>query len=142
MDKRQQVEQLLDRVLRELPLRRAPQTLERRVLSELARRAALPWWRQSFAHWPRLARVAFVAVCGMLSGLTIVGGASLVAGIGSARALSQSFAFIGASGQAVASLVRAIPPAWLYEGVGLATVLYGLLFALGATAYRTLYLDA
>ena len=75
------------------------------MLSELAQLAALPWSRQSFAHWPPLARVAF----------------------------------IGASEQAVASFVRAIPPAWLCERVGLATVLHGPLFALGANGLsRTL----
>ena len=32
------------------------------MLAELARRAALPWWRKSFAHWPMAARAAFVVL--------------------------------------------------------------------------------
>jgi hypothetical protein len=39
------------------------------------------------------------------------------------------------------SMVRAIPPAWLYDGAAVAIVLYALLFALGAAAYRTFWAD-
>jgi hypothetical protein len=42
----------------------------------------------------------------------------------------------------MASLVRAVPPTWLYEGAAVGAVLYALLFGLGAAAYRTLYLKA
>src|ERR1700738_3597831 len=77
----QTLERLLDRALRELPLRRAPLTLESRVFGELQRRAALPWWRRSFAHWPLLARAAFLVICGVLIRLAFLGGATAVAGV-------------------------------------------------------------
>ena len=72
---------LLDRTLQELPLRRAPPTLESRVLDELERRAALAWWRRSFAHWPVAARAVFLVICLALIRLAFVGGATAVAGV-------------------------------------------------------------
>jgi hypothetical protein len=136
-----ELERLVNRVLRELPVRRAPPGMETRVWDELARRAALPWWRRSFAHWPGPARAVFLAVCIGLSALTFVGGARLVLGFGRARGLNEAVASLEAAAGAFASLLRAIPPLWLYEGLALAAVLYAVLFALGAAAYRTLYLE-
>jgi len=46
----------VDAELRALPLVRAPAALQARVLAELARRQALPWWRQSFRDWPMAAQ--------------------------------------------------------------------------------------
>jgi hypothetical protein len=136
------LEQLLGHVLRELPPRRAPATLEARVFAEITRRATLPWWRRSFAHWPSGARIAFVAVCIVLSALTSMRGAWLIAALGPARELHRLTAPVSAAAETAASLMHAIPLVWLYEGLALAAVLYGLLFALGAAAYRTLFLDA
>ena len=45
--------------LRELPDVRAPASLQARVFAELARRQSLPWWRQSFRHWPMAAQAVF-----------------------------------------------------------------------------------
>jgi len=141
------LERLVDGALRGLPLRRAPEALESRVLAELARRRALPWWQQSFAHWPRVARVAFLAVCCGLSGITLLGGAARALGIGAvgsslSRPLHQWSTFLAAAAQTMASLVHVIPAAWLYEGAAVAALLYAMLFALGAAAYRALYLNA
>jgi len=136
----QQLERALTRALRELPPLRAPATLESRVYAELARRAALPWWRQSFSHWPGMARATFLLFCTSLGLLTGVRG--VTAGLGSLPGWRQLSAVAGAGTDAVASLVYALPTAWLYESLGLAAVLYAVLFALGAAAYRTLYLHA
>jgi len=136
----QELERLFDRALPEMPLRRAPPTLEQRVFGELARRESLPWWRRSFVHWPRFARATFVLICGGLSALAFQGAAWVVEGIGSVPELRQFWAFVGTAAELSGSLVRAIPAVWLYDGIAVAAVLYTLLFALGATAYRTLYL--
>ena len=111
------LEQRVHRALRQLPLRTAPPTLESRVHRELHRLATLPWWRRSFAHWPAAARAGFVVVCIALAGATLIEGAW---GWASTRALPQ----------------------WLYECLALGGLLYVLLFALGAAAYRALYLDS
>jgi hypothetical protein len=143
------LERLLDRTLHELPLRRAPLTLESRVFSELQRRAALPWWRSSFAHWPLLARAVFLVICGALIRLAFVGGDTVVAGVSSLHdsgALSPSWAhqvgvLVGSAANLAALFTRTVPPAWYYGGITVCAVLYTVLFGLGAAVYRTLYLQ-
>jgi hypothetical protein len=138
----------VDQALRGLPARRAPHSLESRILSELQRRAALPWWRFSFAHWPVGARVAFVLICTALVGATFLGGVSAYLGdrsFNEVAALVLSWiqpllAVMSSAGALVALLIRVIPPLWLYGGLVLGTSLYVALFGLGAAAYRTLYL--
>jgi hypothetical protein len=135
------LERLFDRTLNELPLRRAPPTLESRVIRELDRRAALPWWRRSFVHWPLLARAAFLVICGALIRLAFVGGATAVAGV---RSLSWAREIGGLAASAVnlvALLARIQPPAWFYEGAAVCALLYAVLFGLGAAVYRALYLQ-
>ena len=78
-DKHQeQLERLVDELLRDQPLRHAPNTLEAHVFAEIARRAALPWWRKSFTHWPLLARVAFLIASYGFVRLTLLGAMSVV----------------------------------------------------------------
>jgi hypothetical protein len=141
------LETAIDAALCELPLRPAPPSLELHVLEELSRRAALPWWRHSFAGWPGFARVGFVLMCVVLVGLALLGGVWAMKNLGSPAlgALSMPwarhlFALVGVAGE-VASLVRIVPPDWVYEGLAASVVLYAALFGLGIAAYRTLYLD-
>jgi hypothetical protein len=142
------LERLLDDALRQLPLRRAPQSLEARVLDELERRASRPWWRRSFAHWPPVARAGFVATGGALAGLVLLGGSWLavatrapeVAGPASAW-VARAAAVTDAAGNLAASLADAVPQGWLQLGLTAAAVLYACLFGLGAAAYRLLYLQ-
>ena len=141
-------EQLFDRVLHELPLRRAPATLESRVIGELERRAALPWWRSSFAHWPLPARSAFLVICGALISLAFIGGDTAVARLhflhdSGALFLSwahQAGVLVGSAANLAALFTRTVPPAWLYAGIAVCAVLYAVLFGLGAAVYHMLYL--
>lgn len=135
-------------VLRQLPPRKAPSGLEARVLAELSRRAALPWWRKSFAHWPAAVRAAFFAVSALAAALAVGGlfllgntpGAHQVAG-----ALSAANAWIVIARDVVAvanikvrSFFSAIPALWLYGGAAAIALSYASVAALGATAYRAL----
>jgi hypothetical protein len=134
-------ERLLDDALRTLPLRRAPPTLESRVLRELERRAALAWWRLSFPHWPLLARAAFLVICAVLIRAAFLGGAAVLAAV---RSLdwARDVGMLMSSGANLAGLLtRFAPPAWLYGGIAVCAVLYVVLFGLGAALYRTLYLQ-
>jgi len=137
---------LLDRARRELPLRRAPPTLEPRVLAELERRAALLWWRRSFAEWPGMARAVFVVTCTALVALGFAGGGWAVAGFGSLDVgpsmpwARKAVDVTDAAHNLALSLASAVPPDWIYGGVAVGAVLYAALFGLAAAAYRTLYL--
>jgi hypothetical protein len=130
---------LLDQTLRELPLRRAPATLESRVLGELLRRAALPWWRQSFAHWPPPARALFVVLCAGLV-LAALGGTLALANMHSPSWLREAGGLLVSLGYVAVLLSHVTLPSWLYGGIAVCAVLYAVLFGLGAVVYRTLYL--
>jgi hypothetical protein len=60
----------IDRQLKALPELDAPAGLVPRVMATLAARAALPWYRQSWSHWPAALRwgslAAFLALFGGL----------------------------------------------------------------------------
>jgi len=147
----------VSRALRQVPLRRAPPSLESRVLAEIGRRAALPWWRRSFARWPGPARVGFAMTCAALiaallamtrpwaPGAALAGAA--LAGAGARAAGSwlpwarSALTLIDVARELEAALVRVIPLDWLYGAMAAGALLYSALFGLGAVAYRTLYLN-
>jgi hypothetical protein len=139
------LENFIARTLRDQPMRRAPRSLEQRVLAELARRAARPWWRQDFAHWPVAMRGVFLAASAALAAALVWA----LAGLDTARAvnsLAADFAWVAAARDAAAGCVnfgaivlRGISPIWLYGGAATIVGLYAALFGLGTAAYRTLY---
>ena len=139
----QKLEQLIHHTLRALPDRKAPRSLESRVLAGIAARQALPWWRQSFAHWPLAVRAAFLVLAGGLAaGLVLLGATGsadlwhafrgFLAPVAQVRAAAAFVADLGAT------VFRSIPTLWLYGVVAFIAALYAALFGLGATAYRTL----
>ncbi len=142
-----QLARLFERTLRDLPLQRAPSTLEARVLSELRRRASLPWWRRSFSHWPALARACFGLGIAVLIAWIFAGGALLMENLRSLPVSGERWipwgrsaaALAGAIAQPAAALARAVPVAWIYEGLAVSAALYAALFGLGIAGYRTLY---
>jgi hypothetical protein len=129
------LERALNQALSGLPPRRAPGTLESRVLDELARRAALPWWRAAFAQWPAAARVAFV---GGVSAFVETRSLSEVSAL-VLRWTQPFLALIASMGGLGTLLLRMIPPLWLYGGLVFGILMYLALFGLGAAAYHTLY---
>jgi hypothetical protein len=141
----QRLERLIGKTLRELPPRRAPGTLEHRVLAAIEHRAALPWWRKSYLHWPLAVRCAFLIASGgvaqavlmMLGDFKI---ASVIAVFAPQLARLQVFADLAISlVDFCRAVVQSIPPLWLYGGLAGICVLYATLFGVGAFAYRTLY---
>ncbi len=138
--------------LRGFPLRRAPSSLESRVIAEIGRRAALPWWRRSFAHWPGPARVGFAVSSGLLVAALLAaawpwapGAAWVGAGTRAAGSwlpwASSTLTLIDVTRELGSALVRVVPLDWLHAAMATGALLYAALFALGAVAYRTLYLD-
>jgi hypothetical protein len=148
------LETLVGRALHEAPLRRAPPSLESRVLRELGRRAALPWWRHGFARWPRVARAGFTVTCGSIVAAVLAaswpwasGGALAGAGAWMAGApfrlpwARSALTLVEAARELNAALDRVVPLDCLYGAMAAGAILYAALFGLGAAAYRTLYLN-
>ena len=147
------LERFIRSALRDLPPRRAPRSLESHVFAELARRAALPWWRQNFAHWPVAARAAFLVASAGVVKLVLMAVVWTMAGLDSAQfasAVTPQFtwfhavagfagAFADTFTNTCGAILRTIPLQWLYVGAAAIAALYATLFGLGAAAYRTLY---
>ena len=143
-DNDEKIEQLVHRALRELPLRRAPRSLEQRVLAEIERRATLPWWRRSFSHWPTLARVGFVALCAGLVRVVLASSGSVSAEFAPSEftnAVAQQFSWMESGLVIVRALAsfceimsRNIHALWLYAGLVFFASAYAAIFGLGAAA--------
>lgn len=145
------LEASIDRVLRSVPERRAPAGLEARVLAEIARRQALPWWRRSFAHWPVALRVFFfvgsavaggVLVSGLLMLMRTQGVSEIAAGTEARFVWLQQGRELLASVQGLArTLFNSIPSLYFYGALAFLGAAYAMLGAIGATAYRALSLQ-
>ena len=139
-------EPLVSRVLLEQPPRRAPIALESRVWAELARRAVLPWWQQSYAFWPAPIRIAFLVASAVVAAALVLGASVFFQGPVHHFAAHFASQFTGvaraADGMVAGfntglTLWRAIPPLWIYGSLAMLGAAYGLLIGVGAVAYRT-----
>lgn len=144
------LEARLGQALRTLPERRAPATLESRVLDTLARRSPLPWWRRGFGEWPAAARVAFGVTSAALVVLTVLAAAAANADLGSLGAShgistpvrhDASVLFVIARTLSI-SLTSLLSSNWVLGCLIAGAALYAALFGLAIAGYRTLYLNA
>lgn len=144
----EKLERLVSQVLRDQPLLQAPASLEARVLSELATRARLPWWRRGVASWPAGLRVPVIAGCAVCVPLVWVLSLWLVARVASATRsrIAGPLAALQSTGHTLASLgaltahfIQSIPREWLLGGIIATATLYAVLFALVAVGYSLLY---
>jgi len=144
----EKLEASIHRLLRSIPDRRAPASLEARVLGELSRRAALPWWQKSYAYWPSAVRAAFFVGSALAAALIVSGLFVLVRSSGAtalAGGVAERFSWLvlarelfAAANDRLRVLIGAIPSLWIYGAVGTVAVCYATLAAIGAATYRTL----
>ncbi|HKE93486.1 MAG TPA: hypothetical protein VKB34_04205 [Povalibacter sp.] len=138
------LERLVDAALRDLPPRRAPRTLEMRVLAEIEQRLSLSWWQRSYAHWPLAARALFLSAC-VVVGTVVVRAAgwlfteSSSAWHGVKTELAPTATSIRATADVFSFIAHNVPSAWIYGLLALMAIMYVTLFGIGAAAYRTVY---
>jgi hypothetical protein len=138
----EQLESFIDRALRDQPLQRAPSDLESKVMAAIAHRAATPWWRSSFAHWPMAARVLFLVASAVFVKLGLDAATVVIGPIDPAArgaALFAELAWIHALFASIGAVLRSFPSSWIYFGLIVLGTLYLMLFGVSAAAYRTLY---
>jgi len=140
-----ELERLVDRALRDLPLEPAPDTLQARVLGRIALAAPNSLTPGRYAQWPRAARALFVigsGLCAALGSIVVPGLASDVLRTAADAHGIAPFSDAGASAVALAELIRglcaALPREWIYGGLLAASALYATLVALAAMSYRAL----
>lgn len=147
-DRAARLERFIQQAVRDLPPRSAPAALEERVLAELARRAALPWWRKSFVHWPVSARAIFLLGCVALVKGVMSGSIWVMAGFETADLpamfaarftwMENTVVVVQALASCVDIVARNIPSLWLYGAVAFVAAVYATVFGLGAAAYRAI----
>jgi len=144
-----EMEARIGEALRTLPVRRAPATLESRVLDALARRAPLPWWRRSFGEWPAAARIAFSVTSAALVVLTVLAAANANLGsldasraLATAPVLHDASVFFAITRSLSVSLASLLSSRWVLGCLVASAALYAALFGLAVAGYRTLYLNA
>ena len=142
----EELEKLIHQTLRSVPDRRAPRSLENRVLAAIAAQQALPWWRQSFTAWPVAARGVFLAVTAILAAAVLAGFFRASGEVHSASMLAGPLAMLAKVQVAVAGIGgfgaivwRSIPSLWLYGGLAFVVTMYAAFFGLGAAAYRSFF---
>ena len=141
------LEKMVDRVCKEQPSLGAPATLSARVLAEIERRAARPWWRQSFTHWPLPVRAAFVVACtGAIWATFSAPLARLFSTVNApvtwAHQAGATVSLVNSVfGHVSGDLAHSVSPLVLY-GTGLGICgLYVFFAGLCAATYRTLYVS-
>lgn len=153
MSSRDQIDEKLERLvghaLREQPLRRAPDSLEARVMREIAARARLPWWRRGIASWPVTMRIPVIAGCAICVPLVWIGSvwlATRLVFIATHPAVAGPIATLRDTGRAIVSIgtlsahfMESLPREWVVGGLIATATVYAALFALVALGYSLLY---
>jgi glutamine synthetase adenylyltransferase len=140
-DSEKRLEELIDRVLRDQPPRRAPADLSERVFAAIERRATRAWWQSGFNEWPAFARVAFLVASLAIAAIALEIPTWLLGTVDPELpvSLSRGLALWQAMRTAVSSLAENIPMYWLYGALAAVAALYATFFGVTAAAYRTLY---
>lgn len=144
-----ELEQFIHSTLQALPNRRAPGTLEARVLAEIEHRAMVAWYHKSWSYWPAAFRAIFLAVGTGIAGSVVTAFYLLSQGAAVstvAQEVGTGFGwinrFMGAGTWTfnfLHQLIVGIPPLWLYGGVAFIAAMYATFVGLGTAAYRYLY---
>ena len=145
----EELEQFIHQNLRALPARRAPRSLESRVLAAIEQRAMIPWYHKSWSYWPAAVRGAFLAGATGVTGALVTAFYLMCNGADASAIAAQAGErlnlFIKIYHLATwiadfgAQVLGSIPPLWLYGSLALVAALYATFFGLGAFAYRMLY---
>ena len=140
-DRQDELERQLTRTLRDQPLRRAPSTLERRVLAQIEAGAAASSWRRGFAHWPVAARLVFLAASVGVVKVALMIAMWIASPLDSPAVsvdLPSQVAWLQTLLVAIGSVARTVPSLWVHAGLAILALMYAALFGIGATAYRTM----
>jgi hypothetical protein len=135
----EQFEKNLHQVLRALPDRTAPLTLEARVLAAIAQRAALPWYRRSHAAWPLAVRAGFFILAGLAAAVVIFGVGRFPLWAAAAHSLADGRVVYASVLQVAGKVLGIIPSYLIYGTLAAIGACYLTLFGVGAAAYRTFF---
>src|SRR3974390_3582559 len=84
-----QLEQEIDRELKQLPELKAPLALTQRVMAVIQQRRALPWYHQPWQYWPMPLRVTAMVVLSTIFGGVCIAAWQLTKAAGASAALQE-----------------------------------------------------
>jgi hypothetical protein len=134
-----EIERQVTRALQEQPARRAPSTLERRVLAQIEVGATALGWRSGFAHWPVAARVVFLAASVGVVKVALLVATWLATPLASPAVsvqLPSQVSWVQTLFVAIGSAMHTVPSVWVHAGIAILALMYVALFGIGASAYR------
>jgi len=140
-NRQDELERQVTRALQAQPPRRAPSTLERRVLAQIESGAVASSWRRGFMHWPVGARLVFLAASVGVVKLALMIATWLATPLDSPAVsvdLPSQVAWLQTLLVATSSIVRTVPSVWVHAGLAILAIMYAALFGIGASAYRTM----
>lgn len=140
----------LHRELHQLPNLKAPKTLGPRVLAAIAARQEAPWWKKSWADWPRSMKLAFlVAGIAAIGGLVLAGTAlpqlsTLTSGLtesvgGMFASLKPYYDFAARFAGSVGLMLGAAGPKLYWSLAALTGLAYAVCIGLGTLGYRLVF---
>src|SRR5690349_15339410 len=88
-DYHKKLELEIDRELKALPELVAPASLSRRVLDSILKQQALPWYQQSWLHWPMPLRWLAISFLSLLFGALCLASWQLTRAAGISAALQE-----------------------------------------------------
>lgn len=145
----EELEKFIHQNLRSLPPRRAPRSLESRVMAAIEHQAAIAWYHKSWSYWPAAVRVAFLGAGTAVAAAAVAGfylvsqGAAVDAVAGELGAGFGWVSRIIAGGNWVVNFAQqqigTIPSLWLYGSLAFFAAMYVTFIGLGTAAYRYLY---
>ncbi len=145
----EELEKFIHQNLRSLPPRRAPRSLESRVLAAIEQQAMIPWYHKSWSYWPSAVRMAFLAGAAGVTGALVTAFYLMCNGANASAVAVQAGERLSLftkiyhlalwMADFAVQVFGRIPSLWLYGGLALVAALYATFFGLGAFAYRTLY---
>jgi hypothetical protein len=138
-NRHEEIERQITRALQSQPPRRAPSTLERRVLAQIEAGATAVGWRLGFAHWPIAARVAFLAASVGVVKIALLVATWLSTPLDSPAVsvqLPSQITWLQTLFVAIGSAFHTVPSLWVHAGIAVLALMYVALFGIGASAYR------
>jgi hypothetical protein len=136
------LEKFIHQQLQKLPEYKAPDSLVTNVLSAIAARKKLPWWKQSFTFWPRRVQCLLYAALSFAFVAAIYGTARAADNVAVPDVSGQlsSYAWVARTirsvGEALFLSVFNLPVQYLAGLIAVFLLLYGACLAAGFALFK------
>lgn len=140
MPEHDDLNELFDRELRQLPLLKAPGSLAPRIMVAVRARAAAaaaPWWLQSWSEWPAFARAALFVAAFLIASIFFSGSVVLDDQMRTMQnPLSNLLGEFTAIGSTVALLWQKIGQPIFLTRIAVCVAMYFVCVGLGSAMFR------